>query len=136
VYPHGGGWKEALTVRQGYDLNYKLVSIPTGKHEGALAAEHSFVEAEADNVIVSAVKKAEDDGSLILRFYEWAGKTGDVKLQIPPGATSASEADLMERPEESVRLEGQTVSIPIKPYEIKTIKVQYGSMTANGAAQP
>ena len=24
VYPHGGGWKDALTIRQGYELNYKL----------------------------------------------------------------------------------------------------------------
>jgi len=136
VYPHGGGWKEALTIRRGYELNYKLVEIPTGKHQGGLAAEHSFVEAEADNVIVSALKKAEDDGSLILRFYEWAGKSGDVKLQIPPGAISAADADLMERPGESVRLQGETVTVPTKPYEIKTVKVQYAAPSASVAAQP
>jgi alpha-mannosidase len=136
LYPHGGGWKEALTVRRGYELNYKLVELLTGRHEGALPAEHSFVDAEPDNVIVSAVKRAEDDNALILRFYEWAGKTGDVKLQIPPGATSAADADLMERPEGSVQLQGDTVSVPTKPYEIETIKVQYGSRAASGAARP
>jgi alpha-mannosidase len=42
LYPHGGGWKEALTIRRGYELNYKLISLPFEKHEGALAPEHSF----------------------------------------------------------------------------------------------
>ncbi len=37
LYPHGGGWKDALTIRRGYELNYKLIPLPSGKHQGALA---------------------------------------------------------------------------------------------------
>ncbi len=46
LYPHAGGWREALTVRQGYELNYKLLAMQTEKHAGALPAEHAFVEVE------------------------------------------------------------------------------------------
>src|SRR5208337_1713542 len=49
-----------------------------------------------DNVLVTAVKKAADDNALIVRFYEWAGKKGDVVLQLPQAATQASETNLME----------------------------------------
>ena len=136
LFPHAGGWKQGLTIRQGYELNYKLLALPTEKHEGALPPTHSFVRTDSNNVIISAVKKAEDDSALILRFYEWAGQSGDVKLQIPPGATSAAAADLMERPEQSVRLQGETVIVPTKPYEIKTVKVQYGPTAPSGPAQP
>jgi alpha-mannosidase len=80
LYPHGGGWKEALTVRRGYELNYKLLSLPVEKHQGALAPEHSFLQVPSDNVIVTAVKKAEDENAVVVRFYEWAGKQGDVTL--------------------------------------------------------
>ena len=38
-----------------------------------------------ENVIVSAIKKAEDEDALVVRFYEWSGKQGDVTLQLPPG---------------------------------------------------
>ena len=41
-------------MRQGYELNYKLISLPVGKHQGALPAEHSFLQVAAENVIVSA----------------------------------------------------------------------------------
>jgi alpha-mannosidase len=134
LYPHGGGWKDALTIRRGYELNYKLISLPFGNHQGTLAAKHSFLQAQPDNVIVTAVKKAEDDNALVFRFYEWAGKDGEVKLQLPPGAQSASETDLMERPIANLPVENAAVTLRTKPYEIKTIKVQYP--TAQGAAQP
>lgn len=134
LYPHGGGWKDALTIRRGYELNYKLISLPFGKHQGTLASKHSFLQAQPDNVIVTAVKKGEDDDALVFRFYEWAGKDGEVKLQLPPGAQSASETDLMERPIANLPVENAAVTLRTKPYEIKTIKVQYP--TAQGAAQP
>ena len=91
--------KMRLPIRQGYELNYKLLSLPVEKHQGALAAEHSFLaSSKADNIIVTAMKKAEDENALVVRFYEWAGKQGDVTLQLPPGAESAAETDLMEKP--------------------------------------
>jgi alpha-mannosidase len=136
LYPHGGGWKEALTIRQGYELNYKLISLPTRNHQGTLAAEHSFVQTQSDNVIVTALKKSEDDDSLVLRFYEWAGKESDVKLQLPPGAIAASETDLMERPIGGLPVQNGTVTLHTKPYEIKTAKVQYSSASQAAAAQP
>ena len=133
VYPHGGGWKDALTIRQGYQLNYKLVSMQVEKHQGTLPAEHSFVSTPNENIIVSAMKKAEDDNGLVLRFYEWAGRDGSVQLQLPPGAAAASETDMMEKPIGSVSLEKNEVQVPVKPYEIKTIKIEYS--TAAGIAR-
>ena len=52
--------------------------------------------------MLTAVKKAEDDDGVILRFYEWAGRETDVKIQLPPGAQNAQDADLMERPSASL----------------------------------
>jgi len=135
LYPHGGGWKEALTIRRGYELNYKLISLPFGNHQGTLAPEHSFVQAQPDNVIVTALKRAEDENALILRFYEWAGKEGEVTIQLPPGAAAAAETDLMEKPIGNSSVHKGAVSVHTKPYEIKTIKVQFSSlaqMTATG----
>ncbi len=125
LYPHAGGWREALTVRQGYELNYKLLAMETDRHEGALPSEHAFVDVKADNVVLTAVKKAEDDNGIVLRFYEWAGRDGAVKIQLPPGAEKAQDTDLMERPLADLPVTGGSVSVPTKPYEIKTVKVQF-----------
>lgn len=125
LYPHAGGWREALTVRQGYELNYKQLAIQTEKHEGALPAQHAFVEVKAENVVLTALKKAEEDDDLIVRFYEWAGKETPVKIQLPPGAKSAQEADLMERPIGGLPVAAGVATVHTKPYEIKTVKVRF-----------
>ena len=124
LYPHGGGWKDALTIRRGYELNYKLIALPVEAHQGALGAEHSFLQVGSDNVIVTALKKAEDENALILRFYEWAGKPGDVTVRPADGVESATETDLMEKPIGNLSVVGGVVKVPTRPYEIKTIRVQ------------
>jgi alpha-mannosidase len=130
LYPHGGGWKDALTIRRGYELNYRLIALTRDKHEGRLPAEHSFVQTKADNVILTTVKKAEDDNALIVRFFEWAGKQGDVGIEVPTGAVSASETDLMERPLGNLPLANGAVNVPTRPFEIKTVKVQFSGVAA------
>jgi alpha-mannosidase len=105
-----------------------LISLPFGRHQGSLSPEHSFLQVQPDNVIVTALKRAEDENSLVLRFYEWAGKEGEVTIQLPPGAESAAETDLMEKPMGTLTVQNAAVSLHTKPYEIKTIKVQFASL--------
>ena len=125
LYPHGGNWRDAQTVRRGYELNYKLIAMRSQKHEGTFPSEHSFVRVEPDNVVLTAIKKSEDDDSLVLRFYEWAGIEADVTLQLPPGAQSASETDLRERSIADLAVHDDAVRVHTKPYEIKTLKVRF-----------
>ena len=127
LYPHGGTWREAQTVRRGYELNYKLIAISAGKHQAPLPARHSFVSIEPDNVVLTAVKRAEDENALILRFYEWRGREADVKLQVPPGAQSAEEANLVEKTLATLPLQNDTVISHVKPYEIKTVKLTFAA---------
>ena len=125
MYPHAGTWRDAATVRRGYELNSELIVVSTSNHHGTLPPQHSFVNVQPDDVVLTAVKKAEDDNALILRFYEWAGREADVKLTLPTGAQSASETDLMEKPMGPLSVQNGVVTVPTKPYEIKTLKVQF-----------
>ncbi len=127
LYPHAGTWRDALTVRRGYELNYKLLAMPSQKHEGTLPSQHSFVQVEPDNVVLTAIKKSEDDNSLVLRFYEWAGREADVKLRLPAGMQAASETDLMEKPIADLAVRDDAITVHTKPYEIKTLKVRFST---------
>jgi alpha-mannosidase len=135
LFPHRGGWKEALTVRRGYELNYKLLPASVGKHDGVLPAEHSFLEVPPENVIVTALKKAEDGNSFILRLYEWAGKTGEATIRLPEKVQSAAETDLMEKRIGDLTSNGSEVTVPTKPYEIKTIRVQFADVASESEKQ-
>ena len=127
LYPHAGTWREAMSVRQGYEVNYPLMATTTTSHAGTLPPSQSFFSAQEDNVVITAIKKDADDNSLIVRFYEWAGKKGDIHLTLPGKASSASDTNLMESVEGPLALDtaGKVVTVPTNPYEIKTVKVSF-----------
>jgi alpha-mannosidase len=126
LYPHGGDWKQALTVRHGYEYNYKLKAMQVEAHTGSLPAEHPYITVTPENVVLTAVKKAEDADALIFRVYEWAGKSGDVQIHVPKGATGATVTNLMEKPEgPELKVVDDTVTAPIHPFEILTLQVNY-----------
>jgi alpha-mannosidase len=130
LYPHAGSWKQALTVRRGYELNDPLKAEQVFPHTGSLPAEHSWASVENPNVTLTAIKKAEDSDALVFRMYEWAGTASEVKLHIPPGATYAVESNLMEKPEGThLAVGGDVVTVPIKPYEILTVEAVYPTHT-------
>ena len=128
LYPHAGTWKEALTVRQGYEVNYPLMATSTTRHQGTLPPSQSFFATQEDNVVITAIKKDADDSSLIIRFYEWAGKKGDVHLTLPHAASAAWQTNLMEVAPSALSLDagGKVVTVPTNAYEIKTVRVQFG----------
>ena len=126
LYPHAGDWKDAETVRRGWEYNYPLTAVVTTAHAGELPAEYSFASVEPRNVVLTAVKKAEDADGLIFRAYEWAGKETVAEFHVPKGATGATVTNMMEKPEgEALKIEGDVVKVPIHPYEILTIQVSY-----------
>ena len=126
LYPHGGDWKQALTVRHGYEYNYRLRAMQVEAHSGSSPAHFAYVTVKPDNVVLTALKKAEDSNALIFRVYEWAGKSGDVEIHVPKGATGATETNLMENPEgPALHVAGDTVRATIHPYQILTLRVDY-----------
>jgi len=131
LYPHSGDWKQALTVRRGYEFNYPLRAFQVEAHEGSLAPQHSFVSVNGDNVVLTALKKTEDGDALLLRFYEWAGKSGDVRIQLPDGAHSASLTNLMEKSEgRLLPVADHQVTVPVHPYEVVSVRVEFGEHSA------
>ncbi|HZP03939.1 MAG TPA: glycoside hydrolase family 38 C-terminal domain-containing protein [Terracidiphilus sp.] len=126
LYPHAGDWKQAMTVRHGFEFNIKLRAMQVEPHAGSLPAEHSFAAVSPEDVVMTAMKKAEDSDALIFHMYEWAGKSASVELTAPAGATGAVETNLLEQPEGSpLPVNGGHVTIPIRPYQILAVRVDY-----------
>jgi alpha-mannosidase len=112
-------------VHRDYQLNYGLIA-----RQGPLPSDHSFVSVQRDSVVLTALKKAEEDNSLIVRSYEWASEEADVKLQRPAVASSASETDLIERRIGDLPLQNNAVTGYTKPYEIRTVRVRFAATTS------
>jgi alpha-mannosidase len=126
LYPHSGDWKQALAVRHGYEFNYHLDAMQVGSHTGVMPARHSFVSVSPENVVLTAMKKAEDSDGLVFHLYEWAGKAGTIEISPPPGATGATKTNLLEQPQgAALPVAGGKIALPVTPYEIVAVRVDY-----------
>jgi alpha-mannosidase len=88
LLPHKGSWQDARTVREGWALNVPLISRLEAAHEGELPPAQGFVKGGPENVVVTVVKRAEDDGDFILRLYETDGRDGEVTVSMPTESAS------------------------------------------------
>ncbi|HEY0784787.1 MAG TPA: glycoside hydrolase family 38 C-terminal domain-containing protein, partial [Acidobacteriaceae bacterium] len=131
LYPHAGDWKQAATVRHGYEFNYPLEAMQVAPHAGAGPAERSYAVVSSPHVVLTALKKAEDSDALVLRMYESAGLAGEVTIDLPPGALRGVLVNLMEK-ETGTAVpihEGKAV-VTVHPWEILTLRVDYPAAAA------
>ena len=126
LYPHGGDWRTAETVRRAAELNNPLRAVRTSCHTGEISARYSWIQVHPSNVVLDTVKKAEVGDDVILRFYESLGYRGPVKITFSEKAKRVWECNLVEREEKRVSLvDGREVVFPFSPYEIKTVRVTW-----------
>lgn len=104
LVPHAGSWQDAGVVRLAEELNTEVPIVYQGIHPGSRAPSGSLLSVDATDVVVEAVKLAEDNDDIIVRSYETAGRATKATLQMPFAHT--------------------TWTGNYRPFEIKTLRVQ------------
>nr|WP_270941488.1 alpha-mannosidase [Romboutsia lituseburensis] len=120
LLPHAGDFIEADTVKAAYELNQPLRAIEGTFKENIPTKMFDFNNAY---VLVDAIKKAEDENMVVVRFHEYAGSRQEVKINSDYNIIGWMETNLMEKPIEELRNEKE-ISLTVNPYEIKTIMIK------------
>ena len=123
LLPHRGDWRQG-TVPAAYELNVPLMAAYRQAGPGVLPASYALVQVDRPGVIAEAIKLAEDRDDLIVRVYECYNSRGPVTLRFGSPIASAYECDLMERVEEELETTADTLTLEIKPYQIRTIGIR------------
>ena len=120
LLPHKGDFVEADIVKSAYSLNQPLRAINGELLENIPTKMFNFNDAY---VLVDAIKKAEDEDMVVLRFHEYSGSRAEVKINSDYTIEGWMETNLMEKPMEELRNESE-INITLNPYEIKTLMVK------------
>jgi alpha-mannosidase len=130
--PHVGAWHPSDATREGYDFNVPLNVVSTGRHAGELPTADGLVEIRTPNVILSGLKRAEDNDDLILRVYETDGEAVTAAIRIDerllPAGGRATPCDLLERPttDTTASLSGGLLCVEVLAYGISTVRISNG----------
>lgn len=123
LYPHAGDWFEGETVKEAYQLNYSLKTVISQSSLGEQPQQKSYIKVDADSTILETVKKAEDSEALILRFYEYGNRREKVNIKLDFKFKEIKECSLIEEELTELKHEADSFEFEIKPYEIKTFKI-------------
>lgn len=138
LFPHEQGFAEGGTFRQAEEFNVPVLAALTDEHPGPLdPSGGSFARVENDDLIVSALKQAEDGTDLVLRLYEISGRDGIARVHLGFPVRAATETDNLEQPlkEGTAKVvqasgrskqQGAVATVNYTPYDIVTLRITPG----------
>lgn len=122
LYPHAGNWVEGKVVQAAQTFNAPMV-VTSGS--GAAAPE-GFVRMSGLEVGFGALKQALDRQGVVLRVYEPHGSRGTSALTFDRPVKDAGRVNLLEEDiEGDVTVDGNDVSIALRPFEIVSLLLEF-----------
>lgn len=99
LYPHKGDYKTG-SVRYAEEFNQPLAVFETDSHKGSIVKNCSFAGINEDNVVIRAIKLAENSEKIVVRFNETEGENKtEVRFRIGEGIEFAEEINGIEETE-------------------------------------
>jgi len=117
LIPHSGDWRRAHIEKRGREANCPLYACGLESiGDGKLGLTHSFLTFDAtDNVIVTAIKKAEGSDGVVARIAETGGKPGKASVAIEGAGRMVELVNFLER--EPRRMSG---AMELGPFKVLT----------------
>ena len=116
LLPHAGDFRTAGVIEAAEDLNAPLRAVFTDLPDGE---SESLVSVDTPQVIVEAIKRAEDSDATIVRLYEAWGRPCRARVTTTVVAGRVTVCDLLERERRETRLE-----IDFHPFQVVTLKLE------------
>jgi alpha-mannosidase len=127
-FSHNQGWLNGNS--QGIEANNDLLTVvdPVKAQNANLKENLSFFDVDTENVIISTIKKNEDDESIVLRYYDVSGKNGQLKMTSFIPCTEIQHTNMLEeinRDTEVKKVHSTVVNLPFSHQSIETYKLKF-----------
>jgi mannosylglycerate hydrolase len=124
IIPHRGDWAKSRLYQHAKNFVNPLTSWSVKGEGGNIPADDGFIKIKPDNLVISAIKRAEDDCSTILRFYEVTSKPCTAQIEVKKDYREAWITNLNEENTKKILIENGKIEVPVKAHEIITIKLK------------
>jgi alpha-mannosidase len=121
---HHSGWINGYkTGRQANERLYVVVD-PKPYADAGLPEEKSFFSLDGEGIIISTIKKAEDDQSVVVRMFDLKGESRNVKLNHDFNFNNAVSTSLVEENIQDIQSKKNQTNIKIGHHAIETVKLK------------
>jgi alpha-mannosidase len=121
---HKPDWDDRF--RPGMEANEKLRAVfqPEPYAEASLPEELSFFSLDQDNLLISTVKKSEDEDVAVIRVYNISGKETEVRIKGFKNFSEAGKLNLIEEQISPVPVQDGCILQKIGKFAIETYSVK------------
>jgi alpha-mannosidase len=120
LMPHLGDFRSAGVIEAAEDLNAPLRVAQAGLPAGEA---RSITEVSTPQVMVEAIKRAEDSDAVIVRLYEaWGGSCRAI-IKTTPSAKRATLCDLLEQERSELAIRDGEVEVDFTAFKVVTLKL-------------
>jgi alpha-mannosidase len=114
------GYRQGTQSKQPLQV---VVSNPQ-KYSGTLPEQYTFASVAGEGIVISTVKKCNDDDSVILRGYDMEGNDADATFHLFKEIQTAGHTNPIEEEPVALPSSGHDFSCKIGHHAIETFKIQ------------
>ena len=123
IFSHAPGWRNGY--RPGIEANTPLFAVVSSQQSGnaSLPEEKSFFSVSSPNVLISTIKKAEDDDSVVVRLYDIEGKDTEVQLNCFFPVAESELVNMIEEEGKPLPCQRNSLKLKVNHQAIETLKL-------------
>lgn len=101
-----------------------LLAVSVCAHKGTVPATHQWLKVEG-NVIVSALKTAENGNDMVVRFYSLSENDEEVIIKLFGNPKSATLVNTLEKELEKLYVQDNEITLTVKPFTTNAVKIEF-----------
>ncbi len=123
LYSNSYDWRNGF--RQAKQSNQPMVAVVTDplRKSGMQPETMSFISVENKNLLLSAVKKCDDDDNVIVRCYDIEGIDSEANINIPMNFMKAELTNMIEEEGKEISGSGDKLKLKVGHHSIETVKL-------------
>ena len=119
IMPYAGAFANSDVVRESYQMNCPPMVIRGEKEE------KNLFTISPQNAMIETVKSAEDgSGELVIRLYETMNSGTNCRLDFGFPVKEVYRCDMLENPKEELAVTENSITFPIKAFEVLTLRIK------------
>lgn len=124
LFTHAGNWKngyqQSTQTKQPLQV---VVSNPSEHQSGYLPGEYSFGTADGKGIVISTIKKCDDDDAVVLRCYDIEGKDNKFNFTLYDNIRTVEHTNIIEEEPNVINSSANGFNYNMEHHAIETFKI-------------
>jgi len=130
IYMHRGNFKEGNVIAESRKYATPLISAEIGSGTGGcLKGDISFMKLNGGQLVLHAVKLAEDGKGIVMRLSNPTGDVVKEEISFMNGIKVLYITNMNEETEREMDIKGKSIDLEVAPYKIVTLYLLFENMS-------